>query len=54
MTMFDDREVCGTCKYHKQDRESNDGEFVCYCPESEFYLDWTGYNVTCDEWESRA
>lgn len=49
--MFDDREVCGTCRFLRH--EYIDDGWVCTCPESEFCADWTEYSDKCDEWESR-
>lgn len=35
------KECCGTCKWHKYDRESED------CS------DWTEYGYICEEWEEK-
>ena len=49
--MFDDREICGTCKWHVKDND-NDG-WICVNPDSECCSDYTGYNDSCWDWESR-
>lgn len=47
--MRDDREVCGTCIYHK--RENHTDGWVCVNSESDYFGDWTEYTDTCDEFE---
>ena len=48
---MDEREGCGTCKWHKKD---NDGDgWICTNPNSEYYVEWTEYNDNCEEWEER-
>lgn len=49
--MFDDREICGTCLWHKH--EDVDDGWVCTNPDSEYCSDWTGYEDSCWEWESK-
>ena len=49
--MFNDREVCGTCRFHEKDDEHDD--WICTNPDSEHCSDWTGYEDSCWEWESR-
>lgn len=44
-------EVCGTCKYHKYEQESQG--WVCVNSNSEYLADWTEYSDTCDEWEEK-
>ena len=46
-----DQKVCGTCKYHRNDR-NGDG-WVCTNPDSEYNADWTEYGDQCEEWEER-
>lgn len=42
--------ICGTCKWHKYDRESHD--WLCTNEECDLAGCWTSYNYSpCDEWE---
>jgi len=50
--MRDKEECCGTCRYHKPDGTFPD-DWVCTNPDSDNYSEWTEYEDTCDEWESR-
>ena len=47
-----DAQVCGTCKWHEWDQES-DGSFVCINFESPNNADWTEYDDSCEEWEEK-
>lgn len=38
---------CGTCIYH----EFEDVDWICNCPTSDLYTDWTDCECTCQEWE---
>lgn len=42
--------VCGNCKHHRADKD-----LIWYCtnPDSEFYMDYTEYDDTCEEMEER-
>lgn len=40
---------CGTCRYSKYDKESED--YTCQNPDSEDFADWTESNHVCDEYE---
>lgn len=42
---------CGTCKWHKYQRE--DESWICVNEDSEFCSDWTDYEGYCDDWEAR-
>ena len=42
---------CGTCKFHFYDRDDED--WVCDNLESECYMDFTGYEDSCEEFEAR-
>lgn len=44
--------ICGECRHHKYDRES-DGSYFCNNDRSEYFGDWTDYTDSCDEWESK-
>ena len=45
-------EYCGTCRYHRYDKDSQD--YICTCPESEYIADWTAYTDWCEEYEAAA
>ena len=45
----ENEEVCGTCKWHKNDN----GGWICTNPDSEYYSDWTEYGEQCEEWEDK-
>lgn len=47
---MDERRNCGTCKYHKREKDES---WICDCPESDNYTDWTDYECSCEEWEGR-
>lgn len=49
--MFNEKERCGTCKYHRRD-DTTDGWF-CANEESDYYSDFTEYKDKCEEWEGR-
>lgn len=49
--MFDEKECCGTCKWHRHE-DITDG-WVCVNDESEYCTDFTPYDHCCDEWEGR-
>ena len=44
---------CGTCKYHRCDRDTKD--WYCDNLDSEYYADYTGYEdcPSCQDWEAR-
>ena len=43
------RDVCGECKHHKHDGT----DWICSTWRSEFYMDYTDYGDTCEEFERR-
>ena len=45
------REVCGTCKYNKHFEDEKEEGFVCDNPDSEYFMEWSLYDDSCDEWE---
>jgi hypothetical protein len=45
-------ECCGTCCWHEHENEHD--EFVCTNQESEYYSDYTYYEFSCDDYESRC
>ena len=45
-------EVCGTCKYHRVDPDSQE-DWICANEHTEHYSDWTTYGDTCSDYESR-
>lgn len=45
------REVCGTCRWNRYDRDS--GDFYCGCDRSENEGASTFYDDRCDEWEEK-
>lgn len=49
--MFDEKECCGTCKWHRHE-DITDG-WVCVNYESEYCTDFTPYDHCCEEWEGR-
>lgn len=50
LKMFDDREVCGTCRWH---RTKNGEDWYCIAEFADENGDYTDYDHTCDEWEER-
>lgn len=42
---------CGTCKYHRFNK--NDDEWVCLCPDSYYFGDYTEYDDKCEDWEGK-
>ncbi len=50
-SLLDDKDCCGTCKYHKF--EDIDNGFVCVNSDSEYVTDWTEYDFYCDEYKRR-
>ena len=48
---MDNREICGTCKYHHH--ENVDDGWVCVNSDSDYCTDFTEYTDSCDEWEGR-
>lgn len=49
-----DDKCCGTCKYHHH--EDIDDGWVCVNDQSEYceyYVEWTEYSDSCEEWEGR-
>lgn len=48
--MFDDREICGTCRWH---RTKNGEDWYCIAEFADENGDYTDYDHTCDEWEER-
>ena len=47
--MREEPRCCGTCRYH----EYEDVDYVCTNEESDYYSDWTDYDVTCADWEGK-
>ncbi len=47
---MDDRQVCGTCKYHYHD--DKDG-WICVNGDSINATYWTEYTDKCEDWEER-
>ena len=43
--------ICGKCKYHKLETISYG--YVCVNDKSEYVADWTEYDFSCEDWESR-
>lgn len=41
-------EYCGNCKYSKYDKEY--GDWVCCCPDSEYFTDGIGFSDWCEEY----
>ena len=50
--MKDDREICGTCKYHKAVVRGA-GDFECTCEDSVAYGVCTLYDAECELWETK-
>ena len=48
---MDRNNYCGTCKYHRIDK--NSGDWICTNPESEYFADYTDYADWCEEWEEK-
>ena len=56
------REICGECKWHIQARKIHEhikefklsDEFVCTNGDSEYYIDYTDYTDTCEQFEQRG
>ena len=46
----DDKDVCGTCRYHKK----QNSEWVCSCRMSDYYSLETEYKDSCEEHEERS
>ncbi len=44
-----DERCCGTCAYH----EFEDVDWICNCPTSDNYTDWTDHECTCPDWEEK-
>ena len=42
---------CGTCKYY---HEYIGGAWLCVNDQSEYCVEWTEYDDSCDEWEGRG
>lgn len=49
--MFDNREICGTCRFSQYDKDEED--WFCDNQESDSYTDWVEYTHECDGWEGR-
>ena len=43
---------CGHCAYHRKDYE-RDGEWICQCDISSYYLEPTEYEFCCGDFERR-
>ena len=54
-SMDEDKECCGTCKYHKSTGKycEGDTDYVCMNNDSEYCTDYTEYSDCCDEYEKR-
>lgn len=50
--MKDDREICGTCRYHLPD-DVFPSDWVCVNNHSENCGDWTEFEESCEFWEER-
>lgn len=46
-----EREVCGTCRWSRYDRELND--FYCQNRDGENYGAGTAYDDSCSDWEEK-
>ena len=51
--MKDKERCCGTCKYHRRQRGTND--WLCSNEDCEYVWAFTGYadGEQCEEWEAR-
>ena len=49
--MKDEREICGTCKFHIV--EECTGCWECVNPESDYCTDYTEYTDSCMDYERR-
>ncbi len=48
------KEVCGTCKHNRRQRDGHcNAEFCCNNEDSEYYGVPTEYSDTCEEWEEK-
>lgn len=47
--------LCGECKYHRHDNRPNNEckDWYCGNPRSEYYMDYTDYSDSCEDWEER-
>ena len=43
--------VCGNCKWCKWYEDYAEEGFACHNKDSEFYMDFTMYDDSCDDWE---
>ena len=43
--------ICGTCHYHRYDKESDD--WICMNPDSDLAGCWTDYGYHCMDWEDK-
>lgn len=49
--MVDEKECCGTCKWHEQ--EDIDDGWICVNADSEYCTCWTEYGDWCPDYEKR-
>lgn len=48
------KEVCGTCKHNRRQRDGHcNAEFCCNNEDSEYCGVPTEYSDTCEEWEEK-
>lgn len=46
-----EREYCGNCRWHTKEALTN--EWMCDCEDSDYCMDYTGYNDGCECFERR-
>lgn len=53
--MREERECCGTCKWHRREEitfgNKPEEEWYCGNHTSELYQEYTEYEDSCEEWE---
>ena len=49
--LMDEKECCGTCKWHRH--EGIDDGWVCVNADSEYCTLWTEYGDSCIDWEGK-
>ena len=47
----EDEKGCGNCRWHTQ--EAGTREWLCDNEDSDYCMDYTGYEDCCSEWERR-
>ena len=46
--------ICGECKWHRKEDCPRDTQWHCQNENSDYYLDYTDYTDTCEEFEQRG